>query len=368
MEGLDLMTPDFWTGRQVFLTGHTGFKGAWLSLWLLELGAVVTGFSQAPASTPNLFDEARLADDLNSVIGDIRDLQALSAALAAARPEVVIHMAAQALVRESYADPVGTYSTNVLGTVNLLEAVRTTPSVRAIVNVTSDKCYHNQEWEWGYRENEPMGGHDPYSSSKGCAELVTAAFRSSFFAPQHYDRHRVAVGSARAGNVIGGGDWSRDRLLPDILRFLAANSPPQIRSPRAVRPWQYVLEPISGYLELAERLYLDGPRFGEGWNFGPSDLSTRPVWWIVDRVVELMGKGAIGWTSDEGNHPHEASQLKLDSSKARKQLGWQPRWTLEQSLERVVKWHLAHQNGDDVRRHTLADIRDYQRAAPDLHA
>lgn len=351
--------PAFWQGKRVFLTGHTGFKGSWLSLWLQSIGAQVSGFALAPASTPSLFEAARVADGMQSTFGDIRDAQALRAALQAAQPEIVIHMAAQALVRYSYEHPVETYSTNVMGLVNLFEAVRATPGIKAVLNVTSDKCYDNKEWPWGYRENEPLGGYDPYSNSKACAELVTSAYRNSFFNPAQYAMHGVALGSGRAGNVIGGGDWAGDRLVPDMVRAITAGQPVRIRSPHAIRPWQHVLEPLSGYLALAERLYTDGAAFAEGFNFGPHDTDARPVQWIIERLCQQWGDGAA-WELDGAPQPHEATYLKLDCSKARARLDWQPRWPLQRTLDEIVAWHKAHARGDDMRSVTLAQIASYQ--------
>lgn len=351
--------PAFWQGKRVFLTGHTGFKGSWLSLWLQSMGTRVSGFALAPSSAPSLFEAARVADGMHSTIGDIRDAQALQAALQAAQPEIVIHMAAQALVRYSYEHPVETYSTNVMGLVNLFEAVRATPGIKAVLNVTSDKCYDNKEWPWGYRENEALGGYDPYSNSKACAELVTSAYRNSFFNPAQYAVHGVALGSGRAGNVIGGGDWAGDRLVPDMVRAIAAGQPVRIRSPHAIRPWQHVLEPLSGYLALAERLYTDGAAFAEGFNFGPHDSDARPVQWIIERLCRQWGDGAA-WELDGAPQPHEATYLKLDCSKARARLDWQPRWQLQRTLDEIVAWHKAHARGDDMRGVTLAQIASYQ--------
>lgn len=354
-----VMNPSFWRDKHVFVTGHTGFKGSWLSLWLQSLGAQVTGYALPAPSQPSLFEVAGVADGMHSNIGDIRDGAALRAAMQAARPEIVIHMAAQALVRYSYANPVETYSTNVMGLVNLFEAIRSTPGIKAVVNVTSDKCYENQEWLWGYRENEPLGGYDPYSNSKACAELVTSAYRNSFFNPDKYAEHGVALASARAGNVIGGGDWAEDRLIPDMIRAIGKQQPVHIRSPHAIRPWQHVLEPLSGYLSLAEHLYAHGGAFAEGFNFGPHDTDARPVEWIVAHLCEQWGDGAA-WQLDPAPQPHEANYLKLDCAKARGRLGWQPRWSLGQTIEHIVAWHKAHARGEAMRDFTLAQIDSYQ--------
>ena len=353
------MTADFWRGKRVFVTGHTGFKGSWLSLWLQQLDADVTGYALAPPTSPSLFDIAHVAEGMHSIIGDIRDLPALQRAINQARPDIVIHMAAQPLVRYSYQNPVETYSTNVMGTVHLLEAIRlanqpgtasgseaaTTSAsettgccTRAIVNVTTDKCYENKEWVWGYREDEPMGGYDPYSNSKGCSELVTSAYRQSYFATGH-----IALASARAGNVIGGGDWAADRLIPDILTAFEHHKPVNIRNPQATRPWQHVLEPLSGYLRLAEQLYTHGQAFAQGWNFGPRADDVRPVQWIVEQLVAHWGQQA-SWTLDKDAHPHEAGYLKLDISKADHLLKWQPRWNLNTALINIVEWHKAWLN------------------------
>jgi CDP-glucose 4,6-dehydratase len=348
----------FWQGKRVFLTGHTGFKGSWLTLWLRLLGAEVTGFALAPDTDPNMFSMARVSEGIKSIFGDIRDQQALHKTIEGSRPEIVIHMAAQPLVRYSYAHPVETYATNVMGTVHVLEAVRQVSSIKAALIVTTDKCYENREWVWGYRENEPMGGYDPYSSSKGCAELVTAAYRKSYFNPEIYIKHGVALASARAGNVIGGGDWAAERLIPDIMRAITRNECVQIRNPQAVRPWQHVLEPLSGYIALAEKLFSEGARYGEGWNFGPDDSDLRPVQWIVERLTTQWGEGS-GWTLDKNPQPHETTILKLDCSKVRNQLGWRPRWNLEQTIDKIVDWYKAEKHGIDMRAVTLAQIDAY---------
>ena len=346
--------PGFWRGKRVFLTGHTGFKGSWLSLWLQSLGAQVHGLALEPPTTPNLFAVAQVKAGMAShTIGDIRDLSTVQKAMHAAQPDIVIHMAAQPLVRLSYTEPVETYATNVMGTVHVLESARNTPSVKAIVVVTTDKCYENKEWAWGYRENESMGGHDPYSNSKGCAELVTSAYRNSFL-----QSSGIAVASARAGNVIGGGDWAADRLVPDILRAFERNQPVTIRNPHATRPWQHVLEPLSGYLTLSEHLYTHGQAFAEGWNFGPKDDDAQPVQWIVEHMVSSWGKGA-SWQQDGGVHPHEANYLKLDISKAKARLSWQPRWPLATSLELITTWHQAYLANDDMKKLCLAQIHNY---------
>jgi CDP-glucose 4,6-dehydratase len=345
---------DFWRGKRVFLTGHTGFKGSWLSLWLQSMGANVYGLALAPPTTPALFNEADVGAGMNSTIGDIRDYATVLAAMSACNPDVVIHMAAQPLVRYSYHAPIETYATNVMGTVHLLEAARQAGTARAIVNVTTDKCYENKEWAWGYREDEPMGGYDPYSSSKGCSELVTSAYRRSFF-----KQNSVALASVRAGNVIGGGDWATDRLVPDILRAFEKNLPVVIRNPHATRPWQHVLEPLSGYMNLAERLYNDGSPFAEGWNFGPLEDDVRPVQWIVENMVQLWGRGA-GWQLDGTDHPHEAHYLKLDISKAKTKLDWHPRWPLATALEHIVDWHRAWLAKGDVKAKCLQQISKYQ--------
>lgn len=353
------MNPDFWRHKRVFLTGHTGFKGSWLSLWLQQLGAHVTGYALEPPTSPNLFTEARVAEGMISIVGNVCDYPHLLQSLQDCEPEIVIHMAAQPLVRYSYQNPVETYATNVMGTVHLLEAIRQSPSVKAVVNVTTDKCYENKEWVWGYRENEPMGGYDPYSNSKGCSELVTSAFRNSFFNVERYQEHGVALASARAGNVIGGGDWAADRLIPDIVTAFLKGETVQIRNPHAIRPWQHVLEPLRGYLQLAENLYCKGPAFAEGWNFGPNENDAKPVGYIVKQLAHAWGDGAQ-WSIDEANHPHEASYLKLDISKAKSQLHWTPLLNLDASLQMIVDWYKQRASGADLKTLTGGQITAYQ--------
>ena len=348
------VNPAFWQGKRVFLTGHTGFKGSWLSLWLQSMGAELHGLALQPPTTPALFDEARVGLGMQSAIGDIRDYPTVLGAMQACKPDIIIHMAAQPLVRHSYKAPVETYATNVMGTVHVLEAARHVGTVRAIVNVTTDKCYENKEWFWGYREDETMGGYDPYSNSKGCSELVTSAYRNSFF-----QQNGIALASARAGNVIGGGDWAADRLVPDILRALERSEPVVIRNPNATRPWQHVLEPLSGYLMLAERLYIDGQVFAEGWNFGPRDADARPVRWIVEHMVNAWGDSA-SWRLDNGNHLHEANYLKLDISKAKAKINWQPRWHLDMALASIVDWHHQWLAKVDIQAKCLQEIENYQ--------
>jgi CDP-glucose 4,6-dehydratase len=353
------MNPAFWNGKRVLLTGHTGFKGSWLSLWLQSMGAQVVGYALAPPTNPSLFDVAEVGKGMTSIIGDIRDLAKLQAVFAEYSPEIVIHMAAQPLVRYSYQNPVETYSTNVMGTVHVLEAVRNTPGVKAVVNITTDKCYENREWAWGYRENEPMGGYDPYSNSKGCAELVSSAYRSSFFNANSHAQHGVALATVRAGNVIGGGDWAQDRLIPDILAAFEQGKVVDIRNPHAIRPWQHVLEPLRGYLTLAERLFEHGPNFAEGWNFGPNDEDAKPVGWIVEQMAAMWGGGAQ-WKINNGEHPHEANCLKLDISKARSRLDWHPALRPNDGLKFIIDWSKQRQAGADMRELTLAQIQSYQ--------
>jgi len=351
-----LSTNTFFRGKKVFLTGHTGFKGSWLSLWLNSLGAEVKGYALQPITTPSLFEVARVGDVIESEIGDIRNLDQLKASMVAFNPDILIHMAAQPLVRLSYKEPIETYDTNVMGTVKVLDAARSCKNLKSIVCITTDKCYENREWEWGYRENEPMGGYDPYSSSKGCAELVTAAYRRSFMQEQG-----VGLASARAGNVIGGGDWSDDRLIPDILRAFEKSESVIIRNPTSTRPWQHVLEPLSGYLALAEKLYESPRDYAEGWNFGPNDDDVKPVDWILDRMVRQWGEGA-SWELDQDSHPHEAGFLKLDISKAKSRLQWKPVWHLEQTLEKITHWHQGWLNDEDMQVACLKEIELYMQS------
>lgn len=357
MEGV-VVTPELWRGRRVFLTGHTGFKGAWLALWLHRLGAIVTGYALPPVAE-GVFEKARVAGLVSHQVGDVRDRESLAAAMRRARPEIVLHLAAQALVRESYRTPVETYAVNVMGTVHVLDAVRDTPSVRAVVVVTSDKCYENREWPWGYRESDRLGGRDPYSNSKGCAELVTAAWRASFFDAAS----SPLVATVRAGNVIGGGDVSLDRLVPDALAAFARGAPLELRYPGAVRPWQFVLEPLRGYLMLAERLHRGERRFASSWNFGPADDDCRTVRDVASRLARMWGKGAEVRAAGGDVH-HEASLLRLDCNRARVELGWQPHVALDRALALTVDWQRAVERGEDMRGVSLAQIDTCARVSP----
>lgn len=360
MESLEIskgkVDASFWKGKKVYLTGHTGFKGAWMSLWLQDMGAIVKGYSLDVNTKPALFIEANVAEKMESEIGDIRNLELLTESMVSFGPDILIHMAAQPLVRLSYQEPVNTYTTNVIGTLNVLEAARKCSDLKAIVSVTTDKCYENKEWDWGYRESEPMGGYDPYSSSKGCAELVTSAYRRSFFSSEG----SASIASARAGNVIGGGDWAEDRLIPDILRAFEKSEPVVIRNPLSTRPWQHVLEPLSGYLILAQELFLNGDDFAEGWNFGPKDEDCKSVSWILDEMVSLWGNNA-SWSLDKNNNPHEAGFLKLDCSKASNRLKWNPKWNLQLTLKSIVDWHQLYINGGDIKKQCLKEINTYSK-------
>lgn len=361
METMASKMPDrsFWKDQRVFLTGHTGFKGSWLSLWLDALGADVTGYALDPPTQPNLYEQANVTAVVRtSICADIRDFPRLKSAIAECRPNVVIHMAAQSVVRRGYEDPVETYSSNVMGTVHLLEAIRQVGQPCAVVNVTSDKCYENREWDWGYRENDRLGGHDPYSNSKACAELVTAAYRDSYFQTEDPGCAMIGVATVRAGNVIGGGDWTTAQLIPDLMRAFLGGSPCLIRIPSAIRPWQFVLEPLRGYLKLAERLSEAPGRYASSWNFGPDDADTRPVSWIADELVRLWGNRA-SWTMDSGNHPREARHLKLDVSKTRLHLGWHPLFPLSMALDWIVQWYRASQAGGDLSHLTRTQIARY---------
>ena len=352
------MNANFWRGRKVFITGHTGFKGSWLCMWLKILGAEITGYSLDPYTKPNLFDLAEVEKGMTSVIGDIRDLNKLKLVLIESSPEIIIHMAAQPLVKLSYVDPVNTYSTNVMGTVNLFEAARFCHSVRAIVNVTTDKCYENKEWSWGYRENDLLGGFDPYSNSKACSEFVTNAYRNSFFNPIKYSEHGVAIATARAGNVIGGGDWSDDRLIPDLFKAFEANQQPIIRAPNSIRPWQYVLEPLSGYLELAEKLYNQGENFSGSWNFGPAADNAKSVGWLVEKIVEIWN-GNVNVKIENSSTFHETNFLKLDISKSLSNLDWKPKLNLIETLQIIVEWEKARLNFKNVPKLCMSQIINF---------
>ena len=351
---------NFWKDKKIFLTGHTGFKGSWLSLWLQSLGSEITGYALNPPATPNLFTIARVEKSMRSVIGDIRDLDKLKKIMNETNPDIVIHMAAQPLVRYSYLNPVETYATNVMGTVNLLEAVRENKNTKAILNVTSDKCYDNKEIDRGYKEDEAMGGFDPYSNSKGCAELVTSAYRNSFFNIDKYKEHGVALATARAGNVIGGGDWAEDRLIPDFMRAIVKKEKVSIRNPHAIRPWQHVLEPLQGYLMLCQKLYEEGSTFAGSFNFGPQENDAKNVEWIVKHLVKFWGEGAAFEILENASQLHEAHFLKLDTTKARTQLAWQPLWDIEEALQSICGWHRAHLEGQDMHTYSLHEIKAHQ--------
>lgn len=348
-----------WQGRRVFLTGHTGFKGGWLALWLARLGAQIRGYALEPATEPDLFRVAGVGTVLEDIRGDVLDRARLESAMQDFAPEVVFHLAAQPLVRRSYADPLGTYATNVMGTAHVLEAVRKTSSVRAVVCVTTDKCYENREWVWPYRETDALGGHDPYSSSKACAEIVSAAYRNSFFSAGRPEEPKVALATARAGNVIGGGDWSEDRLIPDLIRGFQAGKPVLIRRPSAIRPWQHVLEPLHGYILLAEKLMAGGTQFATAFNFGPGDDGAWTVEQVADRSAALWGEGAR-WVQDGESGVHEAGTLRLDASRARAELGWQAILGIGEALDWTVRWYRVWRDGGDMRDETMKQIADYE--------
>jgi len=353
------MNPEFWQGKRVFLTGHTGFKGSWLSLWLQLLGAEVTGYALKPPTHPNLFEVVSVEKGMHSIIGDIRDLDTLKKAMKEANPDILIHMAAQPLVRYSYSNPVETYATNVMGTVHVLEAARENQNIRAILNITSDKCYDNKEIDRGYREDESMGGFDPYSNSKGCAELVSSAYRNSFFNIDKYQGHGVALATARAGNIIGGGDWAKDRLIPDFMRSMEKKEKLIIRNPHAIRPWQYVLEPLQGYLLLCQKLYEEGPLFSESFNFGPEEKDAKDVEWIASRIVKAWGEGAAYEVTTNASSLHEAHFLKLDCTKANKRLGWHAKSDIHVALEKICAWHKAYLKNEDMHQYSLNDFKMY---------
>jgi len=352
------MNQQFWQNKKVLITGHTGFKGSWLSLWLQQLGAKVIGFSLPPPTHPSLFETANIAQEMISIIGDIRNLDTVKHLFNEHQPEIVIHMAAQPLVRYSYQEPIETYQTNVMGTLNILEGIRSITQVRAAVMITTDKCYENKEWIWAYRENEPMGGYDPYSSSKACAELLISSYRNSYYPADKFNQHQTAIASARVGNVIGGGDWAKDRLIPDIIHAFQQSHAIHVRNPNAIRPWQHVLEPLAGYLKLTEHLYNKGPEYAEAWNFGPQEEDTKSVQWIVEQMKTLWGNSA-NWTFDQGDHPHEANHLKLDCSKAHARLSWWPKWHLHHALEKIIDWHKAELSGANLKKICLSQIDEY---------
>ncbi|MEC0227953.1 CDP-glucose 4,6-dehydratase [Paenibacillus alba] len=351
----------FWENKRVFITGHTGFKGSWLSLWLAHKGAKVIGYSIDIPTNPSIFNICEIEKYIEkSIVGDINNLDFLKESIIQAEPDIVFHMAAQSLVRESYKSPVQTYMVNVMGTVNILEAVRTCKSIRAVINITTDKCYENHEWVWGYRENENLGGFDPYSNSKACSELVTSAYRNSYFHNDQIETHKVAIASARAGNVIGGGDWAKDRLIPDIIHSLLNNKKIIIRNPDAIRPWQHVLEPLSGYMNLAEKLYELGSEYAEAWNFGPKENDVESVSWIVEKLCAKWPSDNHGYEIEKSEKMHEAHYLKLDCSKAKSKLLWKPRWSLDQALDKIVEWTLAYRNNDSLYEVCIKQITEYE--------
>ena len=350
----------FWKNKKVLITGHTGFKGAWLSLWLQDLGANVVGISLDSPTTPSLYEQANVAKGMISLRQDIRNGEAIKQLFQKHKPEIVFHLAAQPLVRLSYREPVETYEINVMGTLHVLEGIRSVDSVRSAVMITTDKCYQNKEWVWGYRETDTIGGHDPYSSSKGAAELLISSYRNSYFPQDKYSDHKTAIASARAGNVIGGGDWAEERLIPDIIKAFKNNEKVIIRNPKSTRPWQHVLEPLSGYLKLAEQLEKNGDQYAEAWNFGPAEIDARPVQWIVEKMAKLWGENA-NWINDKSDHPHEANYLKLDCSKAHMKLNWYPRWDISETLLRIVEWHKLKDVHNNYRKLCLTQINDYMR-------
>jgi len=344
--------------KKILVTGHTGFKGSWMCMILNTLGANVYGFALDPPTSPSLYETANVELGIKSYIGNIQDLDLFKKVIKEIKPHAIIHMAAQALVRESYTNPVETYATNVLGTVNLFEAIRHEKSIRAVLNITTDKCYKNNEWEWGYRETDELDGYDPYSNSKSCSELVTSSFRNSFFNPKQYNDHGVAIATARAGNVIGGGDWAKDRLIPDFIRAITNNEQIALRNPKAIRPWQHVFAPLTGYIKLLIKLLNNGPEYAEAWNFGPGEEDIKDVKWIISTICKFWGDNS-SFIIDKNVHPHETQYLKLDSSKARTRLNWTSNWDIETSLSYIVDWHKAYNNGFNMREFSDKQIENY---------
>lgn len=353
------MNTEFWKNKKVLITGHTGFKGSWLSLWLAKEGAWVTGLGLEPPTSPNLFELAQVSNCIEDIRGEIRDFEWVQKVVEQTRPEIIFHLAAQPLVRESYRNPVETFETNIMGTIHLLDAVRQVGGVRAIVNVTTDKCYENQEWNWGYRENDTLGGYDPYSSSKACSELATMAYRNSFFHVDNYNNHGTAIATARAGNVIGGGDFARERLVPDFIRAAIQKEKIIVRNPQAVRPWQHVLEPLNGYLMLAEKLYTHGIEYASAWNFGPRDEDIQTVEWIIKQLSSFWDE-PITYQLEPQAHFHESNLLRLDCSKARTQLGWKPKWELQTALEKTIQWVKAYTHSENIQAVCMDQIHQYK--------
>ena len=349
------MDSNFWKNKKVLLTGHTGFKGSWLSIWLKKLGAELVGFSKDIPTKPSLFEVAKVSEGMISITGNIEDFAMIQKVVKENKPEIVIHMAAQSLVRKSYEEPITTFATNVMGTVNLLQAIKTTGSTRVLINVTSDKCYENKGTEKAFSENSPMGGYDPYSSSKGCAELVTSSFRDSFFNLKEFERHGCSLSSVRSGNVIGGGDWAKDRLIPDIMNSISKRIPTQIRNTRSIRPWQFVLEPLFGYLILAQRMWEEGKEFSEPWNFGPDETDCKSVKWILEKISKEWNDG-FSWKEDTKDNPHEAEMLKLDCTKAKKRLGWKTKLDVTETIEWTVNWYKEYFKNSDMKEYTENQI------------
>ena len=354
------MNSQFWKNKKVLVTGHTGFKGSWLSLWLQKLDADVIGFSKSIPTKPSLYQLAHVEDGMESIIGDIKNLKEITKIIQKHKPEIIIHMAAQSLVQESYKDPIETYATNIFGTINVMQAIRNLDFVRVLINVTSDKCYENRSLERGYNENDPMGGFDPYSSSKGCAEIVTSSFRNSFFNIKEYEKHRTAIASVRAGNVIGGGDWAENRIIPDIIKGILEKKKIKIRNPEAIRPWQFVLEPLNGYLLLAEKLWHEGKTFSEGWNFGPEYDDVKKVSWVAKKLLKLWNTDIkLDYTKEKFNH--EEKILKLDCTKVKEKLGWHPKMNLEVGLKFVVEWYKQYELGNNMKEVTENQIMEYNK-------